>query len=70
MHRVRVVKRDDRKATNNLVVGDQTTTSPRMTPEMVVKSWITATRQRRQDEMKAFLLDFKGPAGNLCLTSD
>ena len=70
MHRVRVVKREEREAANNLAVADQTASPPRMTAEMIVKSWITATRERRHAEMKAFLLDFKRPQGNLCLVSD
>ena len=69
MHGVRVVKREEREAANNLAVVDQATTHTRMTPELVVKGWITATRERRQTEMKA-LLDFKRPQGNLCLVSD
>ncbi len=67
MHRVRVVKREEREAANNLVVADQTTTPSRMTPEMVVQSWITFTRERRQAEMKAFLLGFRRPQDNLYL---
>lgn len=67
MHGVRVVKREEREAANNLAVVDQTTTHTRMTPELVVKGWITATRERRQTEMKALLLDFKRPQDTLCL---
>ena len=70
MHCVRVVKRNERERANNFVVEDQATIPPRMTPEMVVKSWITARRERREAEMKSFLLDFSRPQGNLCLVSE
>ena len=70
MKRVRVVKREDREVAINPAVTDQTTTHTRMTPELVVKSWITAARERRQTEMKVLLLDFKRPQGTLCLVSD
>ena len=59
MHCVRVVKRKDREAANNLGVADQTPTLPRMTAEIVVKSWITATRERRDGEIRNCLVDFK-----------
>jgi len=67
MNSVRIVKRKEREAANNLVVVHQTMAPARMTPEMVVKSWITATRERHQAKMKAFLLDIKSGQGNLCL---
>jgi hypothetical protein len=66
MNSVKVVKRKERAAANNPGEADQTT-PPRMRPEMVVKSWINATRERRQAEMKAFLLAFRRPQNNLCL---
>ena len=60
MRCVRVVKRKEREAANNLgVVADQTPTRPRMTAEMVVKSWITATRERRDGEIRNCLVDSK-----------
>jgi len=59
MHCVRVVKRKEREAANNLGVAHQTPTLPRMTAEMVVKSWITTTRERRDGEIRNCLVDFK-----------
>ena len=70
MKRVRVVKREDREIANNAAVADQSTTRPRMTPELVVKSWIIATRERQRAEMKALLMDLKGSQGDLCLVTD
>lgn len=63
---VRVIKREERQAANNLVVADQTASAPRMTPEMVVKSWISAARERRQVELKVSLVNFKRQS-KLCL---
>ena len=43
---VRVVKREEREARNNLLEADDPV-APRSTPESIVKSWVTAARERR-----------------------
>ena len=48
--RVRVVKREDREAVENSPRADNITRDERSTPESVVKSWITAARERRRSQ--------------------
>ena len=56
---VRVVKREEREARNNLLEADNLV-APRSTPESIVKSWITASRERRLTQAATGLRKFRG----------
>jgi hypothetical protein len=56
---VRVVKREEREAHNNVLGADDFAT-PRSTPESIVKSWITAARERRLTQAATGLRKFSG----------
>ena len=56
---VRVVKREEREAENNSAAADAVRAIERVTPETIIRSWITASRERRRAEVADYLRDFK-----------
>lgn len=55
---IKVVKREEREARNNLLVTDELAAS-RSTPESIVKSWITSARERRVTQAANGLREFR-----------
>jgi hypothetical protein len=64
---VKVVKRGEREGANNLHVGDGSRAVQQSTPEMIIKSWITTSRERRRTQAADCLRDFKQWKQKLCL---
>jgi pimeloyl-ACP methyl ester carboxylesterase len=56
---VRVVKRGEREEANNSHAADGDRAVQKGTPELIIKSWITAFRERRRAEAADNLRDFK-----------
>ena len=58
---VRIVKREERERANNSPSedGSRVPAVQQTTPEMIIKSWITMSRERRRAEAADYLLDFK-----------
>lgn len=63
---IRVVKRGEREAANSSHTADSTRVAQQSRPEMIIKSWITASRERRRAEAADHLRDFKQWKENLC----
>jgi hypothetical protein len=64
---VRVVKRGEREGANNSQVGDGSRAVQESTPEMIIKSWIAASRERRSTQAADRLRDFKRWKQEVCL---
>lgn len=64
---IRVVKRGEREGANNSHAADSTGVAQHSTPEKIIKSWITASRERRRAEAADHLRDFKRWEERLCL---
>jgi hypothetical protein len=56
---VRIVKREERERANNSPAAGRERAVRQNTPEMIVKSWITASRERRRAQTADYLRDFK-----------
>jgi len=58
---VRIVKREERERSNNSSSDDGSGVAAiqQTTPEMIIKSWITASRNRRQTEDADYLRNFR-----------
>lgn len=63
---IRVVKRGEREGANNSRATDSTGMSQQSRPEKIIKSWITASRERRRAEATDHLRDFKRWGERLC----
>jgi len=57
--KVRIVKREERERRNNSHAADGERAVQQGTPEMIVKSWITASRERRRAQSADYLQAFK-----------
>ena len=56
---VRIVKREERERSNNSPAAGGERAVQQSTPELIVKSWITASRERRRAQTADYLRDFK-----------
>jgi hypothetical protein len=56
---VRIVKREERERTQNSGVVEVERVVQQTTPEMIIKGWITSTRERRRIQAADYLKAFK-----------
>ena len=56
---VRIVKREEGERSNNSPAAGGERAVQQSTPELIVKSWITASRERRRAQTADYLRDFK-----------
>ena len=63
------VKREEREGADNSSSTEREKVVQKSTPEMIVKSWIAASRQRRRAEAVAYQRNFKQWNEKLCLAS-
>ena len=63
---LRIVKREERECADKPPVVDEETAVQRSTPEMIVKSWIAASRERRRAETANSHLSLGRWKANLC----
>jgi hypothetical protein len=62
------VKREEREGANNSSSAAGDRVAQRTTPEMIVKSWIVASRERRRAEAADYLRNFRQWNEKLCLS--
>ena len=63
------VKREKRECANNASSTASEKVVQKSTPEMIVKSWIAASRERRRAEAVAYQRNFRQWNEKLCLSS-
>ncbi len=56
---VRIVKREERERAQNSGVAEVEKVVQQTTPEMIIKSWITTSRERRRARTADYLKAFK-----------
>jgi len=62
------VRREERERFDNAISADGEVAIQKSTPEMIVKSWIAASRERRRAEAVAYQQNFRQRNKKLCLS--
>lgn len=65
--RIRVLKRCNREQATSLGTVEESKVVQRTTPEMIVKNWISSSRERRRVEAEEYQRSFKRWDENLAL---